>query len=60
MELPNKDINEVLQLHEKEIFDELLQARKVLHEGEKPKADSPKPKAIKTTIGHSRLCIGRC
>ena len=41
VELPNNDVNETLQLHNEEIFLELLEKRTILFSNEKNKAENP-------------------
>jgi len=41
VELPNKDVNETLQLHDEEIFTKLLEERKFIFSDEKEKGSDP-------------------
>jgi DNA primase catalytic core len=56
IELPNKDINETLQLHESEIIIELLDKRKpVIVRNEVISNENIKPKLVKTPLGSGNL-----
>jgi len=52
VELPNKDVNETLQLHDEEVFVKLLQERKFIFSDEKKDsgvADQPQSKLVENT-----------